>query len=308
MVKKQLLGSEEALQETEIKFRELFHHANDLIFLYELTVDRKPRFLEVNDVTCQKLGYTREELLSMSPRDITDPECLVEMPTIKKELIEKDHVTFEWRYVAQNGHKLPVESSARVLTLNGEKVVFTIARDITERKRIEEIVNHLAYHDPLTDLPNRRLFEDRAALALSHAKRHHHMMAVLFLDLDSFKIINDSLGHDLGDLLLKAVTERLKGCVRKKDTIARIGGDEFTLLLPEIAEVQDAIKVAQKILEILEQPFMIKGHTFQITTSIGIALYPDNGADIDTLLKRADISMYRAKEQGKNNYRLYSFP
>ncbi len=181
-----------------------------------------------------------------------------------------------------------------------------VLRDITERKRAEETIRQLAYHDSLTGLPNRRLFSDRLNLAMAHAHRSQQKLAVMLFDLDHFKEVNDTLGHSVGDKLLQAVGERLTSLLRKEDTVARMGGDEFMLLLPEIAGVEDADQVAQKVLEALRKPFVLNGHEIHISTSIGIALYPDDGEDVDALMKNADIAMYRAKDQGRDNYQCYT--
>jgi|SRR5579884_1106218 len=179
-------------------------------------------------------------------------------------------------------------------------------RDITERKQAERRLNYLANFDSLTDLPNRTLFYDRLDQAIARAQWQKRPLAVLFLDLDQFKTINDTLGHAFGDLLLKLAAERLKHCVRDGDTIARLGGDEFVLILEDLKEPQDTLPVAQKILESLSHPFLLEGRELFITTSMGIALYPHDGENCETLLKNADTAMYRAKDQGRNNYQLYS--
>jgi diguanylate cyclase (GGDEF)-like protein len=178
--------------------------------------------------------------------------------------------------------------------------------DMTERKQAEERLSYLASCDSLTNLPNRILFYDRLNQVLSRAPWSKRLVGVLFLDLDRFKIINDTLGHNVGDELLKAVAERLKGCVRAGDTVARLGGDEFTVILDDVAKEQDVTKIAQKILDALSKPYRIEGHELFTTTSIGISLYPHDGETAETLLKNADIAMYRAKEQGKNNFQHYS--
>jgi diguanylate cyclase (GGDEF)-like protein/PAS domain S-box-containing protein len=184
--------------------------------------------------------------------------------------------------------------------------VVCVVRDITERTYAEEQIKHLAYHDALTGLPNRLLFKDRLTVALSHAQRDHSRIAVLFLDLDRFKVINDSLGHNIGDQLLQAVAARVQSCVRESDTVARLGGDEFTLMIPNLQRSEDAAPVAQKILEAVRYPFHIEGREFFITTSIGISLYPEDGTDAETLIKNADTAMYQAKEQGRDNYQLFN--
>ncbi len=177
-------------------------------------------------------------------------------------------------------------------------------REAAELAAVE--IEHLAYHDALTGLPNRPLFIDRLIVALAQAHRAHQKLAVFFLDLDRFKDINDSLGHTIGDTLLKAVAERVRRCVREGDTIARFGGDEFTLLIPKIENIEDAAKIALKINETLKIPFFVNERELFVTTSIGVSIYPADGADPETLVRNADTAMYRAKEQGRDNYQLYA--
>ncbi len=167
-------------------------------------------------------------------------------------------------------------------------------------------IEHLAYHDALTGLPNRPLFVDRLIVALAQASRADQQLAVFFLDLDRFKDINDSLGHTVGDNLLKSVAERVRRCVREGDTVARFGGDEFTLLIPRIDHIEDAAKIAQKINETLKIPFVVGDRELFVTTSIGISIFPGDGADPETLVRNADSAMYRAKDQGRDNYQLYA--
>jgi diguanylate cyclase (GGDEF)-like protein len=174
------------------------------------------------------------------------------------------------------------------------------------QKRVESLLRHQAYHDRLTSLPNRLLFDEQLSLALANAYRQGEMLAVAFLDLDRFKIINDTLGHDVGDQILQQATQRMQKCLRQSDTIARWGGDEFTLLLPHIHQREDISSIARQILEILSAPFFIADRELYVTASLGIALAPYDGEDASELLKNADISMYHAKQQGRNNYQFYS--
>ncbi|MBC8273847.1 MAG: GGDEF domain-containing protein [Chloroflexi bacterium] len=177
--------------------------------------------------------------------------------------------------------------------------------DITERKQLEQKLAEMATHDHLTGLPNRLLLSDRLAVGLAQAQRNNTSLAVMMLDLDRFKTVNDTFGHGVGDELLKVAGGRLIDLVRKSDTVARMGGDEFVVLLLQIAKTEDAVRVAQKILETFQKPFAIDAYQIRITTSIGIAIYPEDGEDIETLFRNADTAMYWAKEQGRDNYELY---
>ena len=190
----------------------------------------------------------------------------------------------------------------------GQKIVGRVwsFRDITKRRNDEERLNYLASFDSLTGLPNRTLFYDRLSQVTSRAARTHNAVAVLFLDLDRFKNINDTFGHNFGDLLLKSVAIRLKNCIRDGDTVARLGGDEFIVMLDAMATPDHTYLIAEKILGALSKPFSLQGREIFITASIGIAVYPDDGENYETLVRNADIAMYRAKEEGKNNYQIYS--
>jgi diguanylate cyclase (GGDEF)-like protein len=192
------------------------------------------------------------------------------------------------------------------VTLRDEDVMEGTIIDITDRKRAQEQVEYQAYHDSLTGLPNRLLFRDRITVALAHAKRTGRLSAVMFLDLDQFKLVNDTLGHTVGDRLLQAIGARLVTCMRAEDTVARMGGDEFTVLLADIADRRGAALVAQKVLEAVRHPVTIDEHELYVTTSIGISVFPDEGTDAESLLKNADRAMYGAKERGRDNYQFAS--
>ncbi len=194
---------------------------------------------------------------------------------------------------------------ARIVA-SGPDEALAIVRDVTRQRQAEAKIRHQAYHDPLTDLPNRLLFQDRLAQALPQARRRGSMVAVFYMDLDRFKIINDTLGHGVGDELLKAVAQRLATCVREGDTIARLGGDEFGLVLLDLEDAQASTKVAQKILNALAPLFSIGGHELYVTPSIGISVHPADGRDPEILTRNAELAMYRAKEQGRNAYQLYA--
>ncbi len=174
---------------------------------------------------------------------------------------------------------------------------------LTRLKKTNEQITHLAYHDFLTSLPNRILFYDRLNQAITKARRDKESIAVLFLDLDGFKVINDTFGHDVGDALLREVSERIVACVRDSDTVARMGGDEFTVILSNVRTPNSSDRVAKKIVEAIARPFALNGKNCSVSASIGIALYPDNGDTADQLVKIADAAMYLAKNGGKNCYR-----
>lgn len=239
---------------------------------------------------------------------------------LKGILSERKPCDIDHRLVLPNGADFTVNLQAEAVfddQLKALSIVGT-AQDISERKRSEREIHRLAYFDSLTGLPNRTLFKDRVTQALSHARRYQTTLATLFLDLDRFKAINDTLGHHIGDLLLKSVADRLADSVRHSDSVgrsvdqepthelARLGGDEFTVLLTNLRDVQDAGKVARRILEALTKPFLINGHEIFVTVSVGIAIFPADGDSVDMLLKHADNAMYHAKEQGRNNYQFYS--
>ncbi|RNB50877.1 bifunctional diguanylate cyclase/phosphodiesterase [Brevibacillus gelatini] len=180
-----------------------------------------------------------------------------------------------------------------------------VTRDITDRKQSEELIHHLAYHDPLTDLPNRRMYVQHLSREIMHAKRFQSNLAVLFLDLDRFKDVNDSFGHDVGDLLLVEVSNRLRQCLRPGDVVARLGGDEFTVLFSQLNDREEAAVLADQIMNALQAPFEFHGHSFNVSCSIGIALFPQDGDNAEDLLKRADTALYTVKSHGKNGYEFF---
>ncbi|MFZ2163556.1 MAG: diguanylate cyclase [Sideroxyarcus sp.] len=205
--------------------------------------------------------------------------------------------------VRKNGETFPLELSASEMMLGGSRYFIGIVRDITERKLAEQKIAHLAHYDYLTDLPNRALLLDVLDHSVSLARRNKRKVGVLFIDLDGFKLINDTLGHEAGDLLLKGVSQRIKGSLRESDTVARMGGDEFILVLDNIESAENALFMANKILAALAEPFDLKGHPGRVGGSIGISLFPDDSEDPEQLVKLADEAMYLAKQSGKNTSR-----
>ncbi|MCI0528087.1 MAG: EAL domain-containing protein, partial [Nitrospira sp.] len=238
--------------------------------------------------------------------DLTHPDDAKVDWNLFRALVEgkRDHYQIEKRYYRKEGALVWGHLNVSIVRGAGGEPLFAISmvENITERKRAEETIQHLAYYDVVTNLPNRTLFNDRLSLALTYARHNQRKLAVMFLDLDRFKTINETLGHAIGDRLLRAVAERLGSCLREGDTIARLGGDEFMLLLPETSYADDEAKIAQKILEVFKLAFHLEGHELHITPSIGIALYPNDGEDAETLLKKADTALHRAKTQGGNSY------
>ena len=212
--------------------------------------------------------------------------------------VEHDFVTIGRRTLLLNARQIERE-------VGKEKIILLAIEDITERKKYEEKIQQMAFHDSLTGLPNRKLFSDRLGIVLAQAKRNKKKVGIVMLDLDNFKDVNDTLGHDVGDTLLKAVAERLSGTLRKSDTVARFGGDEFVLIFPDMEVIEEAIQVVQKIIDRFHKPFLIDTHQLVVTTSIGIAVYPNDGMDEEILMKNADIAMYQAKQAGRARYQLY---
>src|SRR3989338_1197873 len=269
----------------------------------------KAAIQSVNRATCDLLGYREDELIGKPITVIFGKDGQQPKETRFDDLVEKGSIrSVETNYLTRDGRKIPMLFSGVVMRGDDGEVqgIVCVAKDITERKRTEEAIQQMAYYDSLTDLPNRKLFNDRLTLELAHARRNKQMLAVLFLDMDRFKDVNDTLGHTVGDQLLKTIATGLENCVREDDTVSRLGGDEVPALLPGIKCAEDAVKIAHKILKSVKQPMTLAGHQICTATSIGIALYPEYGEDAETLLKHADIAMYHAKEQGRDNCQLYT--
>lgn len=212
--------------------------------------------------------------------------------------VEHDFVTIGRRTLLLNARQIERK-------VGKERIILLAIEDITERKKYEEKIQQMAFHDSLTGLPNRKLFSDRLGIVLAQARRNKKKVGIVMLDLDNFKDVNDTLGHDVGDTLLKAVAERLSVILRKSDTVARFGGDEFVLIFPDMEAIEEAIQVVQKIIDRFNKPFLIDTHQLVVTTSIGIAVYPNDGMDEEILMKNADIAMYQAKQAGRARYQLY---
>ncbi|MFN2442429.1 MAG: putative bifunctional diguanylate cyclase/phosphodiesterase [Thermoanaerobaculia bacterium] len=281
------------------KFRDIVETSPDLI----TRMSEAGEFLYVSSAAFPLLGYQREELMGRAIFEFTDTE---DHAAIREYLASVCRDRFPWafsyRAITRDGRTRWVEMSSSCDTTEATREIVSYARDVTERKRVEDHIAYLAYHDELTGLPNRTLFQDRLTIALAHARRFKRLVAVLYIDLDHFKRINDTLGHAVGDQLLDAVASRLQESTRTSDTVGRLGGDEFAVLLSEIAHEDDPARIARKILDELAHRFAFEEHQLYISASMGIALFPRDGEDPDTLMKNADSAMYRAKNSGRNGY------
>ncbi|TNJ59283.1 sensor domain-containing diguanylate cyclase [Paenibacillus hemerocallicola] len=215
-------------------------------------------------------------------------------------------ISAQYRYHSAGGW-LWVEATGIPLADGNGKVgyIAVLMKDITQRKQAEESLRELAFHDPLTGLPNRRLFKEHLLQSLAHAKRSRGLLGLMYLDIDDFKLINDTMGHEAGDDFLRAFASRIKGCIREVDMVARMGGDEFTVLLPSVDSASSVEKVAKRIFTAISAPWETKGHRFSATVSGGVVVYPANGEDAATLLHNVDRALYRVKESGRSNYVFY---
>jgi diguanylate cyclase (GGDEF)-like protein/PAS domain S-box-containing protein len=317
---------EEALQKSKDFLNSIINAIPDPVFVK----DKRYRWILLNTAYSQFAGYPLDALIDHTEFDI--------LPDAQAQRFwQADHQTFahghhesEDEFTSAYGTTFRI-STKRSLHYDAVGNVFLVGtiRDITQLKQredelrrtaeelsrsnaalraIEHQLRYMAYYDTLTNLPNRDLFQDRLSQAIEGARDRQHSVALLFLDLDGFKQINDTYGHLMGDLILKAVAQRLNGCLRSSDTVARLGGDEFVVLLPAVPIAQDVIRVADKILTTLCQNFVIEGNLIHLTTSIGISLFPGDGSEIQSLLKAADQAMYQAKDAGKNQYHFFSTP
>lgn len=298
--------AEEALRNSEMRFRDVLEYAP--IGMAIVSLDGS--FVQVNHALCEIVGYEKNELETLTFQEITYPDDLAADLSNVGRLLDSEIRSYqmEKRYIRKDGQLVWVQLTASILRDSDNKPLHFIAQieDISERKNMQKYLHQLAHYDTLTELPNRRLFSDRCNQAFAQAKRYHRSMAVMFLDIDHFKDINDNLGHDAGDEILKHVASRLNTCVRGIDTISRQGGDEFVIVLAEISHPKDAESVAGKIIDTLDEPISFNDEELTVSASIGIAVYPFHEAgDAQELMKKADIAMYSAKSAGRHCYRLY---
>jgi diguanylate cyclase (GGDEF)-like protein/PAS domain S-box-containing protein len=296
---------ETALRDSEARYRLMAENSTDLI----ARTTARGVFVYASDAVRLLAGFEPSELVGHSVFEFVPEEDHHLIKRAVEELQDGAYAsrTFSYRVRRKDGSYVWFETTSRAIRNPETEAideVVSVSRDISERRQAEAQIEYQAYHDALTGLPNRLLFRDRLTIALAHAKRQQTPLTVMFLDLDRFKYVNDTLGHSLGDELLRAVAARLRAVLREGDTIARMGGDEFTILLGDTTGAEDAAKTAQKLLDTIAHPLRVEGHELYVTTSIGIAMFPDDGDSAEALLKNADSAMYRAKEIGRNSYQL----
>ena len=294
---------EEELKRSEEKYRLITENTTDLISV----VDREGHFLYLSPsheaVLGCKTGQVGSSLLPWIVED--DREIMSE--AIQHAFSSRKSRQIEYRLCTAARQEIWVETTINpVITAAGTvRKLVLVSRDVTERKKSEQKIHHLAYHDTLTDLPNRRLLVQYLSKELSQAKRVGSKLAVLFLDLDRLKDINDAWGHDVGDLILIEAAKRLKGCIRNHDMVARLGGDEFTIVLTSVSGKEEVESIVHRLQSLLQKPLVLAGQTFTLSMSIGIALYPQDGVEADDLLKRADTALYVVKSRGRNSYEFF---
>jgi diguanylate cyclase (GGDEF)-like protein/PAS domain S-box-containing protein len=301
------LTEQQALRRAEEKYREMFENA--VVGIFQITPDGRP--LSINRALAQMHGYDsadqlRAEVSNMARQLFVDPNRMSELT----QELDKSGVVrgAEVEVYRRNGTKKWLMVSLRaVRDVSGDLSFHEgIVEDISDRKVAEERIQYLAYYDALTGLPNRTLLQDRLSNAMARARRQKDKVALLFLDLDRFKFVNDSLGHSLGDLLLQAVADRLKKWARAQDTVARQGGDEFLIVMTDVKDIPAAAIAAERLMDAMTAEFVVQGHSLNVCCSVGISIFPDHGADADTLIKNADAAMYSAKDYGRDNFRFFT--
>jgi diguanylate cyclase (GGDEF)-like protein/PAS domain S-box-containing protein len=285
-------------REQEERLRKFADAVHDGIFVHEGGL-----LTDVNPALLQLIGHTREEMLGRSTLEFVPPE---HHEFIRAYIAEERESPYQTEILHRDGYRIAVEMRAASVLQRGVRQRLGVLRDIRAQLAAEERIRFFALQDPLTGLPNRSQLDERLNTLLALARRNDTQAAVLFIDLDNFKTVNDSLGHAVGDSLLVETARRLREAVRDSDVVARLGGDEFVILLPSLASGEDAARVSTKIIDALSTPMESSRHTLRITPSIGIAMFPRDGEDADTLLRHADSAMYSAKAHGRNAYQFYT--
>ncbi len=288
---------EQALRLSEERMRKFVQATEEGIFFHK---DR--RVTDVNGALLRMSGYTREEVVGRMTNDFV-PEVWHEKMRLQAE--SGSELPYESVMLHKDGHEFPIECVMKTMPFAGEEHRLIVVRDVTAHKQTQARIRFLALHDNLTELPNRNFLKERLENALAMARRHQSLLAVLFIDLDNFKTVNDSLGHHIGDDLLREVARRISATVRDSDVVSRLGGDEFVVVLSEIASSQDASIVAQKLLDAIHAVVTVETHKLYVSGSIGISLFPADGDSVDDLIRHADSSMYHAKDSGRGNFKFF---
>lgn len=303
---RKLAFSEHSVRDSEVRTRTILENINEGL----ITTFETGTIQSINPMAERLLGYAPGELIGQNMLDVISPDSHPKYRDKVQQYVTRDQsaipTRFELCILRCGDHEFSAEICISDMLLRGQHKFIITLQDITQRKKTEAKVLRLATYDLLTGLPNRSLLEDRIKREIQVSQRNHKRFAVVYIDLNDFKSINDSLGHDVGDALLKVVAKRLSNCLRGTDTVARQGGDEFIIILSDTAHVDDASIAAQKILDTLEKIYLIKGHELHSGANLGIAHYPDDGQDGITLLKNSDTAMYKAKSLGRHNYCFYS--
>ncbi|MCH7697012.1 MAG: diguanylate cyclase, partial [Proteobacteria bacterium] len=292
--------AEEELHQSEQRYRLLVETLNDGLSV----MDENGMITFTNEKLCEMLGYPRDELLGRPALELLDDDNKEIFRVQREQRKQGNNAPYEITWTRKDGGKICtiISPSPQFDSKGRFKESIAVVTDITKRKQAEEKNWHMANHDELTGLPTLRLGKDRLSGDIALARRNKSSTALLFLDLDGLKGVNDSLGHKAGDLVLIEVGERLTRSVRETDTVARVGGDEFIIILTQIKKKEFIIMIVEKIIKTLNNPIMIDGQNVNISASIGIAIYPDHGETVDVLIKQADEAMYVVKHKGKNNY------
>ena len=298
------------LKQQNSELSQLIEYSSNEIYIVNA---KNNNYLYVNEGACKALGYSKSELLTMSTYDINPELTKKNIGLLHKKLILNKSIINRTQHRRKDGSTYTAQAYIHQITYKDKDayVIFdtniseTIENELLLQKKSEQL-QHQAHHDNLTGLPNRTLFKDRLSQTIISSNRHEKEFALLFIDLDKFKTINDSLGHNIGDKVLIEAALRLRKCVRDEDTIARLGGDEFTIILQGIKSIQDISNISEKIINEMREPIVIKAHTLYISASIGISLFPKDAKSSDELIKYADTAMYKAKEDGRDTYQYYA--
>ena len=290
--------AEQALAESEERLAKFVEAAREGIYFHQSSI-----ITDVNEAVTRILGYGKAEMIGRNVLDFVAEDC---RQTATDYLQAGGEAPYESAALHKDGRRIPVEFSGRTLYRNGVAYQIGAVLDITERKKTEEHIRYMAHHDALTGLPNRVMMLERLESLLALARRRRNQLAVLFLDLDAFKPINDQFGHHVGDLLLAEVARRIEGAVREADVVARHGGDEFLIVLADLAGADAAAAVAAKLLASVAAPFMLDGHHIRVALSIGVSLFPRDGTTSAELIRHADTAMYLAKRRGRAQVQFFT--